>query len=335
MEDILLSVIVPCYNGEKYIKKCLNSIIKQTFSNLEIIIIDDGSTDNTFSICKNIAQQDARIQIFHQDNKGLPATRKIGVNISKGAYVTFVDADDWIHPQMYEIMMQGIIQENADIAQCGVCNAFMQPDKHILLKHKYCDKISNKYQVYNKKDGTLKILDDKEWHSYMWNKIYKKDILKNINFPIGRFLDEDLSVMHQIFHQANSSIYFSSEFYYYLQGSVTQIKDNKNKAKKILDRCEARWERYMFTKEHKEYDSMINKMQNIFLSVSLTSLRWAYRHPEYFSHQDIENLKQRIFSNPLPINKQMDEYFSFEKKIEYILFKTTPFFYQKILKLLK
>lgn len=335
MNNITLSVIIPCYNGEKYIKKCIHSIMQQTYKSLEIIVIDDGSTDNSYQICSEIAKDDSRIQVIHQENKGLPATRKIGINISHGFYVTFVDADDWIHPQMYEYMMNGIIQENADIAQCGVCDAFTLPNGQIQLKHRYCSEINNHYQSYDRIGGVLKILDDKEWRSYTPNKIYKKELFKHIEFPVGRFLDEDLSIMHQIFHKAHTSIYFPSEFYYYLQGSVTQVKNDKNKAKKIIDRCNARYERYLFTKEHTEYHPMLTKMHNIFLSVSLAGLRWAIQHPENFSKQDIENIKRRILENPLPTNKQMNEFFSFAKKIEYMLFKSTPSIYQLIVKSLK
>ena len=331
----LLSVIIPCYNGERYIKKCIHSIMQQTYRNLEILIIDDGSTDNSYQICSEIAKDDLRIQVLHQENRGSSLTRRNGINLSKGKYVTFVDADDWIHPQMYEFMMDGIIQENADIAQCGVCNAFIQSDGQIQLKHRRSSEITNHYQIYNKINGVLKILDDKDWQSYMWNKIYKKELFLYIEFPVGRFLDEDLSVMHQIFHEANTSIYFPSEFYYYLQGSVTQVKNDKNKAKKIIDRCNARYERYLFTKGHTEYYPMLTKMHNIFLSVSLAGLRWAIQHPAYFLKQDIEDIKQRILDNPLPINKQMNKFFSFAKKIEYILFRTSPFFYSLIIKSIK
>lgn len=328
----LLSVIIPCYNGEKCIGRCINSIIKQSYINLEILIIDDGSIDNSLQICENIAKTDARIRVIHQYNQGSSLTRKNGIDLAEGDYITFVDVDDWIHPQMYELMMKGMISENADIAQCGVCDVYLLSNQEIKLKHRRYSQITGNYQKYNRIEGVLKILDDKDWQSYMWNKIYKKHVFQDVVFPIGRFLDEDLSVMHQIFHNATTSIYFQSEFYYYLQGSVTQIKDDKNKAKKIVDRCNARWERFLFTKEHKEYYSMLNKMHNIFISVSIAGLRWAIKHPNYFSTQEINNLEQRIRSNPLDNKNQMKEFFSFEKKMEYMLIEIVPSFYRMIVK---
>lgn len=332
MKHPLLSVIIPCYNSEKYIEKCLDSIISQTYNNLEIIVINDGSVDNSAEVCENIAHKDNRISIIYQQNQGVSLTRQNGIKIAKGEYITFVDSDDWIHPRMYEIMMNGILKEKADIAQCGVCNVYCLPNQKIEFKHRKYNLITDSYKKYNKIEGVLKILDDTEWQSYMPNKIYKKTLFSNIIFPTNRILDEDLSIMHQIFHEANYSIYFKSEFYFYRQGSLTQIFNDKNKAKKIIDRCTARWERYLFTKKHKEYISELNKMHNIFISVSLSGIRWAIRHPQYFIQEDIENLKQRIVKNPLTLHQQMKEYFSPMKQIEYFIFKKVPWLYLILIK---
>lgn len=317
----LLTVIIPCYNGEKYIETCIKSVIVQTYTNLEILIIDDGSIDNTSAICEKFKQSDNRIKVIHQSNKGSSLTRKIGIETANGEYITFIDVDDWIHPQMYEIMMDGLIHENADIAQCGVCNVVVSSRGSIKFKHRVTDHIGAEHKKYNRTEGVLKILDDKEWQSYMWNKIYRKKVFANVTFPIGRFLDEDLSVMHQIFENAKSSIYYSSEFYYYRQGSVTQTHDDKNKAKKIVDRCDARWERFKFTELHPDYEPMLKKMHNIFISVSLAGYRWAITHTSYFSKEELTRMKKRMIDSPLPLKQQMPEYFSKAKRIEYFLFR--------------
>lgn len=117
-------------------------------------------------------------------------------------------------------------------------------ESQIEYKHRITDKITSDYQIYNKISGVLKILDDKEWQSYMWNKIYRKKLFDNIQFPKGRGLDEDLSVMHLIFHNASSSIYINSEFYYYLhrEGSICSSIDKASQVKKLIDRNAARWE---------------------------------------------------------------------------------------------
>ena len=146
----LLSVIIPCYNGEKCIGRCINSIIMQSYINLEILIIDDGSSDNSLQICENIAKTDARIRVIHQYNQGSSLTRKNGIDLAEGDYITFVDVDDWIHPQMYELMMKGMISENADIAQCGVCDVYLLSNQEIKLKHRRYSQITGNYQKYNR-----------------------------------------------------------------------------------------------------------------------------------------------------------------------------------------
>ena len=332
MGNQILSVIVPCYNAERFIEKCVSSITSQTYSDIEIIAIDDGSTDRSGEILDNIASSDSRIKVIHQPNSGSSLTREKGIGLASGEYVTFVDADDWIHPQMYGIMMEGMLKENADIAQCGVCNAY--PNNGTMeLRHRKTDKISSHYTKYSKTEGVIKILDDREWQSYMGNKIYRKELFDNVTFPVGRFLDEDLSVMHQIFHNAAISVYFDSEFYFYRQGSPTQTKNEKTKAKKFFDRCSARWERYEFVKAHPEYCPMQNKMENIFISVSLQALRFVVKRPELFPKHYYSHLRKQILSIRLKKKDMMPEYFSRKKELEFFLFKKTPALYKVITKL--
>lgn len=329
----LLSVIVPCYNVSAFLDKCLKSIVNQSYHNLEILLIDDGSTDKTREQCEAWAAKDNRIIVIHQKNAGSSATRSRGVKIARGELITFVDADDWIHPNMYRIMLDGLLSENADIAQCGVCDVWIKDGKEKLKHRKYYE-ITSKYTVYDRVTGVLKILDDKEWKSYMWNKIYKQSVFQNIQFPIGRGLDEDLSIMHQIFDKCQKSIYFKSELYYYLhrEGSICSSIETKNLAKKIIDRGNARWERFMFTQQNPEYHTMLNKMKNIFLSVSLTSLRSVYNNPTFFPIGYAQIVHNRIMSIE---NEQiifLPEYFSKIKRFEYFLYKHCFLLYKLLIR---
>lgn len=133
MSNPTLTVIVPCYNVSLYLKKCVDSILNQYYKDLDIILIDDGSTDETPSICDCLAQKDKRIRVFHQKNKGSSKCREIGIKSSKGDFITFVDADDWIHSEMYSIMMSALIESSADIVQCGVCDAFIQNQQKLYI----------------------------------------------------------------------------------------------------------------------------------------------------------------------------------------------------------
>lgn len=207
-------------------------------------------------------------------------------------------------------------------------------ESQIEYKHRITDKITSDYQIYNKISGVLKILDDKEWQSYMWNKIYRKKLFDNIQFPKGRGLDEDLSVMHLIFHNVSSSIYINSEFYYYLhrEGSICSSIDKASQVKKLIDRNAARWERYLFTLSHEEYHEMLCKMQNIVVSVGLQSLRFIYKNRSFFDEQYISTLKNRLLS--LSKIKLMPEFFSKMKKIEWFLFRYSfPLYFFAVKKL--
>lgn len=329
----LLSVIVPCYNMELYLERCVKSILEQTYSNLEILLIDDGSTDMTPLLCDGLYENNKeKIRVIHQTNQGLSKTREIGINHSTGNFVTFVDADDWIHPEMYSIMMNGMLKENVDISQCGVCDVFTPHGFQFILKHRKTENIDCTYSKYDKTQGVLKILDDCDWYSYMWNKIYRKHLFDDITFPIGRGLDEDLSIQHQLFHKASSSIYFESEFYFYLHrpGSICSATDVQSVAKKIIDRNSARWERYLFTLNHEEYHAMLEKMQNIFVSVCLAGLRMVIKNPDLFPENYWNDERTKVQS--IPLKKKMKEYFSTQKRIEYFLFTHLPFIYKLIIK---
>lgn len=115
----LISIIVPVYNVEKYLNKCIDSIINQTYKNIEIILVDDGSTDNSGKICDEYLLRDSRIKVIHKNNGGLSSARNEGINISSGEYIGFVDSDDWVEPNMYEEMYKKILYSNADIVDCG------------------------------------------------------------------------------------------------------------------------------------------------------------------------------------------------------------------------
>ena len=119
MNSDLISIVVPIYNMEKYLDKCVNSIISQTYKNIEIILVDDGSTDLSYDICEKYKKLDNRIKVYHKTNGGLSDAKNFGIKHASGKYIGFVDSDDWIEPMMYEILYKNIKEKNADIAICG------------------------------------------------------------------------------------------------------------------------------------------------------------------------------------------------------------------------
>ena len=183
----LISVIVPIFQVEKYLDKCISSIISQTYHNLEIILVDDGSTDNCSQICEKYKELDNRIKVIHKQNGGLSQARNVGLEIATGDFIGFVDSDDWIEPNMYETLISTLFEMNADIAVCGY------QDEYEGINSILHDITSFKRNQYTPEEALRKILKGKSFISIMvWNKLYKKAVLADISFPEGKIYEDNL-----------------------------------------------------------------------------------------------------------------------------------------------
>lgn len=325
-----LTVIVPCYNVAAYLRDCLDSIRNESYLNLSVILIDDGSVDETGQICDEYVAMDNRFEVIHQENKGLSTARKIGIEHCHTEYVTFVDGDDVIHPDMYQHLMTGLLEnEDADIIVCGVADRYGQE-----VKHRQTDTISSCYEKVSHIDGVLRILDDTVWQSYMWNKIFRRSLFDDIEFPVGRNLDEDTSVMHLLFHKARMSLFNPSEFYCYWhhEGSICLSYSLQSMVKKSLDRIGARWERLQFVEIHPEYHSMLNKQRNNYLAVGLAVMRIAAKYPQSFPCDFFEEHHKRIKS-VIPYS-YLTEVFNIRKRMELFVLRHFPFAFKLIYKIL-
>lgn len=182
-----ISVIIPAYNVEKYIYSCMESIVNQTYQNLEIILVDDGSTDNTPALCDSLAQRDSRITVIHKKNGGASSARNAGLEVSTGDYIAFIDADDYIDLDMYEIMLSQIIEYNADAAACGMIRESDDGLKEIWGSYdaeiEEFDRVSLLQKV-GEANGILPVSP--------CNKLFKKEIVKNIRFDIRFQYAEDV-----------------------------------------------------------------------------------------------------------------------------------------------
>lgn len=245
MNNPKISVIVPIYNVEKYLEKCVYSIINQSYTNLEIILVDDGSPDKCGEICDEFAKKDNRIIVIHKKNGGLSDARNAGLDIAKGDYIGFVDSDDYIAADMYEKLLNAIISDQSDFAICEyVCvyesDEFAQNDKEQMEMVKKCystnEFISDKY-LYN--CGKYVVA---------WNKLYKREIFKTLRFPVGK-QHEDEFIIHRLFAQCDKISYINEELYYYLQrkGSIMKREFDVRR----LDFGDAMIDRYHFTKKNK------------------------------------------------------------------------------------
>lgn len=178
MNNPLISVIVPVYNTEKYIRKCIESILRQTFTDFELILVDDGSTDNSGAICDEYAEKDNRVRAFHQENRGVCSARNKGLDNAKGTYVAFVDSDDYIRDIGLEFLLNDIINYNADIS----CSA--PGRKKVSFEESVC-------RIWKGTDALKKSLNDNGNTRSVCRKLYRKSFIDNIRFEEGRSIHED------------------------------------------------------------------------------------------------------------------------------------------------
>jgi len=205
----LLSIIIPVYNKEQFLINCFNSIIEQTFKEFELILINDGSTDNSGKICDDFKLKDNRIKVFHQENKGVSATRNFGISLSAGDYIGFIDADDEIEKDMYELLMANIITSNSDISACRMRVTFSYKT---VIPHTSCTT-----RVYNKNQA-LKLNLLGEFDRSANNKIYKSSLIRNITFSGSIY--EDILFTCKAFLLAKQTIFEDSIKYNYI------VRDN-------------------------------------------------------------------------------------------------------------
>lgn len=219
----LVSIIVPIYNVEKYLRKCLESILAQSYTNLEIILVDDGSTDESSKIIDEFQQMDTRIISVRQKNGGLSAARNTGLKMMTGNYVTFVDSDDEIKPNFVRDLLIAMDENEADIAVAPLEERF--EDGHI-------KSTAAKYpsQVYNVEDGLAAMLQEKGFMLSTIAKMYKSCTLKNITFPVGKVY-EDVGTTYKMFLNATKIVFIPEANYIYTQRKNSLVHEEFNSHK--------------------------------------------------------------------------------------------------------
>ncbi|WP_347007586.1 glycosyltransferase family 2 protein [Enterococcus durans] len=214
-----ISIIVPVYNVEQYLEKCINSILAQTFRDIEILLVDDGSTDNSGEICDNYAKIDPRVKVIHKENGGLSDARNAGIKLAKGEYIGFIDSDDYIDEDMYEFLYTNIKKYNADLATCGIY------DVH---KDKEIKKLPYFAKLIDREEAIELVLDAKIIVANAVNKLYKKDLFNEVLYPKDT-IAEDAAVILQIINQCNRIYADTTQKYYYYHraNSITSRKFTK------------------------------------------------------------------------------------------------------------
>ncbi|MGN0383572.1 MAG: glycosyltransferase [Eubacterium sp.] len=223
MKSYLISIIVPAYNIAEYLPRCLDSILSQTYKNLEVIVISDGSTDNTNKVIAKYAEKDSRIIPVFKDNSGVSDTRNKGLEIAKGDYIGFVDGDDYIEPEMYETLLNNLLENDADISHCGYQMVF--PSR---VDYYYN---TGKKVIQDNRKGICDIIVGDYVEPSPCIKLYKKEVLAKLKMPKNIKINEDVLFNFYAFCNSEKSIYEDKPFYHYIlrKGSAATSKINDNK----------------------------------------------------------------------------------------------------------
>lgn len=221
MDKPIVSIIICVYNGEKYMERCLNSVLKQTYEAIEILIINDGSTDRTIEICSKIA--DKRLNIVNKEkNEGLSAARNTGLSVAQGKYVTFVDSDDYIEPDFIEELCNSIEESDSDMA---VCAYYREKASGKMCVISYGDDRTVEYEA-----AMGAIFEDNSWGGYTWNKLFRMDIIREIAWEFLPELrkGEDMVALCQYMKVCKSVSYISKPLYCYMYNESSICRNVKN-----------------------------------------------------------------------------------------------------------
>lgn len=294
----LISVIVPVYQVENYLNQCIESIIEQTYTNLEIILIDDGSKDNCPQICDDWSIKDKRIKVIHKKNGGLSDARNVGLDIAKGKYIAFIDSDDWVDSRYIELLYNSLIKSKADISACSIQKVY---DADSVAPYN----LNPKLQLVTPKEAIKDILYDRRFKTVAWNKLYSKKILEGERFIVGR-IHEDEFFSYKVFAKARKLVFVDASLYKYRQrsGSIMSSPSLKH-----LDLLDAYLNRIKFLK--KNYADLASKDKLNFCIACISFYK--------------DFLKSDSISKTIALNKIKD----FRKKIKFDMKELNLFTYKE------
>jgi len=225
----LISLVVPVYNVEMYLERCIESILNQDYKNLEIILVDDGSTDSSGKICDKYKKRDNRIRVIHKSNGGLSSARNCGIKNAHGVYISFIDSDDWITNDYVSCLYNLSVEYSSDISICKIQNFF--EDEQIIANKKEYTNTSYFKIAMNKHDSIKNLLNEKHFSNSACAKLFKSELFNDVYFPEGK-LYEDIPTIYKVFMKCNKIAYIDSICYYYLY-RLTSISRSKFDSRKM------------------------------------------------------------------------------------------------------
>lgn len=242
----LISVVIPVFNVEEYIEDCINSVLAQTYTNLEILIVDDESPDKSIELAKKITKDDSRVRYLVKPNGGLSDARNMGIKEAKGEFITFIDSDDYISPTYIETLHRLLTEQKADISAIALCQDVDGQLRSLVDSRKYL-------RVFSPKDILLAMYEKKDYFvvslTVAQGKLYKKELFDNILYPVGKKY-EDSFTTYKLYKASNKIAYLNEELYYYRirQGSIT----NSGFSLSNLDKLEMFEEKLAYLSEYSE-----------------------------------------------------------------------------------
>lgn len=272
--DDLISIIIPVYNVEKYLRRCVDSVLSQTYKNFECILIDDGSSDSSSKICDEYLKYDNRIKVIHKSNGGLSSARNVGIENSSGEYFCFVDSDDWIDENYIDYLYKSLINSNAQIAASGI--SIVNEDMQVTNTRIFPD--SNL-----EKDNLFKELVDinGDLYTMVTNKIFDKSLFNDVRFTENRVY-EDYIIISALYSKCEKMVTIGQSLYYYYQRNDSLIHKQK-KAKNYLDHIYGCLERIRIFEENgydyynkRNYITCLNDYQRILFGFSYTEFKNYY-----------------------------------------------------------
>ena len=297
MNDLLISVVVPVYKTEAYLPRCVSSICNQTYKNLEIILVDDGSPDNSGALCDRLATEDSRIRVIHKKNGGLASARNAGIDAMTGEYAAFVDSDDYIAPEMIRSLYDLCIEHQVPIACCGIERVTDQG--HV----NYFNEKTEDFLLMTREEAMAELLENYRITNSLCDKLIHKSIFDGLRLTEG-IIYEDLDVMYRCIHRADRVVYTGAPYYqYYLsQGSILRSAFSPKQFDQVTI-AKRRLEFY-----EKEYPEYLDQARVKFLEMGLEVLYRSRNTPACRQLcQDLENdLRQMLKICPrLPMGKNM------------------------------
>lgn len=317
-----ISVIVPVYNVEKYLDECVQSILNQTYDNIELVLVDDGSTDGSSEICDKYGKIDSRVKVIHKENRGVSSARNKGLDIAKGEFIVFIDSDDCIHPQMIEILYEGIKENNSDISICE----YKRYQENEVIENKIYNKDIINFNNYTNIEGLHNLQKEKRISfTVPWNKLYKKNLFDNLRYYEGK-IHEDEFIIHELLYKCNLISYTSLKLYYYLKRDNSIMGSQNNLS--YLDGLDAYSERIKFYKKINQIQ-FIKDLELIYVNHFLDFYNRIKNGNENNKKQVMNEMIKRLRIRIFGILKNSG--FTIKEKILFIILCITPNIYENYL----